>query len=160
MLSEFEEGINRPSKSQTVLPHHEDTPAFQQQFTCDVKKVFENFSCNPFKQESLVKASNVNITYPECVHKALKTLLLKGESQFNEFWNFRLIRCETPIEHKITKNVSSISGRYEKNTEEVSISYNCADKAKIINRFLIDSFKGTFQSRTVRSVSNLNRAVS
>ena len=29
LLSEFEEGINRPSKFQTVLLHHEDTPAFQ-----------------------------------------------------------------------------------------------------------------------------------
>ena len=29
-LSEFEEEINRSSKFQTVLPHHEDTPAFQQ----------------------------------------------------------------------------------------------------------------------------------
>ena len=159
LLSEFEEGINRLSKSQTVLSHHEDTPAFQQQFTSDVRKVLENFSCNPFKQEGLVKASNVNITYPDCVHEVLKTLLLKGESQFNEFWNFRLIRCETPIQHKITKNVSSISGRYEKNTEEFSISYNCADEAKIINRFLINSFKGTYQSRPVRSASNLNRAV-
>ena len=29
LVSEFEEGINRPSKSQTVLSHHEDTPPFQ-----------------------------------------------------------------------------------------------------------------------------------
>ena len=87
LLSEFEEGINRPSKSQRVLPHHEDTPAFQQQFTFDVRRVFKNFSCNPFEQEGIVKASNVNITYPEFVHEALKTLLIKGVSQFNEFWN-------------------------------------------------------------------------
>ena len=160
MLSEFEEVITRTSKLQAVLPHHEDTPAFQQQFRSDVRRVFKDFSCSPSEPEDLVNVTNVNITYPECVHEALKILLMNSESQFNEFWNFRLIRCETPIEHKITKNVSSISGRYEKNTEEVSISYNCADKAKIINRFLIDSFKGTFQSRTVRSVSNLNRAVS
>ena len=37
--------------------------------------------------KGLVKASNVNITYPECVHKAQKTLLMKGESQLSEFWN-------------------------------------------------------------------------
>ena len=104
LLSEFEEGINRPSKSQTVLPHHEDTLAFQQQFTSDVRRVSKNFSCNPFEQEGLVKASNVNITYPECVHEALKTLLMKGESQFNEFWNSRLIRCEIPIDSKIMIN--------------------------------------------------------
>ena len=104
MLSEFEEGINRPSKSQTVLPHHEDTPEFQQQFTSDVRRVFKNFSCNPFEQEGLVKASNVNITYPECFHEALKTLLMKGGSQFNEFWNSRLIRCEIPIDNKIMIN--------------------------------------------------------
>ena len=49
LLSEFEEGINRLSKSQTVPPHHEDTFAFQQQFTSDVRRVFKNFTCNPFE---------------------------------------------------------------------------------------------------------------
>ena len=39
---------------------------------------------------------------------------MKGESQFNEFWNSRLI----PIDHKITKNVLSIPERYEKNQKE------------------------------------------
>ena len=115
LLSEFEEGINRPFKSQTVLPHHEDTPAFQQQFTFDVRRVFKNFCCNTFEQDGLVKAHNVNITYSECVHKALKTLFMKCESQFNEFFNTRFIRCEIPIDHKITKKVLSIPGRYEKN---------------------------------------------
>ena len=92
LLNEFEERINRPSKSQTVLPHHEDTPAFQQQFTSDVRRVFKSFSCNPFEQEGLVKTSNVNISYPECVHEALKALLMKDKSQFNEFCNSRFIR--------------------------------------------------------------------
>ena len=80
MLSTFKEGINAPSKSQAVLPHHKDTPAFQQQFTSNVRRVFKNFGCNPFEQEGLIKASSVNIIYPECVHEALKTLLIKGES--------------------------------------------------------------------------------
>ena len=110
---------SKPSKSQTVLPHHGDTPVFQQQFTSDVRRIFKKFSCNPFEQDDLVKASNVNITYPECVHKALKTLLMKGESQFRELWNSRLIRCEIPINHKIMKNVLSIPGRYEKNKKEL-----------------------------------------
>ena len=117
MLSEFEEGINRPSKFQAVLPHHEDTAAFQQQFTSDARRVFKNFSCSPFRQEGLVKATNVNITYPECVHKALKTLPMKAESQFNEFWNSRLI-CEITIKRKIMKNVLSIPGKFEKNQNE------------------------------------------
>ena len=91
LLNKFEERINRPSKSQSVLPHHEDTPAFQQQFTSDVRRVFKNFSCNPFEQEGLVKTSNVNISYPECVHEAAKALLMKGKSQFNEFCNSQLI---------------------------------------------------------------------
>ena len=117
LLSGFEEGINRPSKSQAVLPHHEDTPTFQQQFTSDVRRVFKNFICNPFEQKLLVKASNVNISYPECVHETPKTLLLKGESQFSEFWNSQLIRCKIPIDHKVTKNILSIPGKYVKNQE-------------------------------------------
>ena len=80
--------------------------------------MFKNFSCNPFEQESLVKASNVNITYPECFHVARKTVLMKCGSQFNEFWNSRLVRCEIPIDHKIMKNVLSIPERYEKNQKE------------------------------------------
>ena len=76
-----------------MLPHHEDTPAFQQQFTSDIRRVFKNFSCNSFEQEGLAKASNVNITYPEYVHEALKTMRMEGGSQFNEFWNTRFIRC-------------------------------------------------------------------
>lgn len=36
LLSEFEEGINRPSKSQAVFPHDKDMPAFQQQFISEV----------------------------------------------------------------------------------------------------------------------------
>ena len=76
-LSEFEEGINRPSKSQTMLHHHEDTPVFQQQFTSYVRRVFTNFSCDHFESEDLAKVSNLNVTYPECVHEALKTLLVK-----------------------------------------------------------------------------------
>ena len=78
LLSEFEEGINRPSKLKQ-LAFHENTPAFQQQFTSDVKNVCKNFSCDLFEQEGLTKASNVNITYPEYVHKALKTMLMGGE---------------------------------------------------------------------------------
>ena len=113
LLSEFEEGINIPSNSQTVLSHHEDAPAFQQQFTSDIRRVFRNFSRHLFEQEGngKVKASIVNITYPECVHEALKTLRMKGESQVNGIWNTRLIRCEIPIDQKITKNVLSIQGK-------------------------------------------------
>ena len=62
LLSEFKEGINRSSKSQIMLPHHEDTPTFQQQFTSDVRRVFKNFSCNPFEQEGLVKASMLTLS--------------------------------------------------------------------------------------------------
>ena len=108
--------IHYSSKSQIVLPHYEDTPAFQQEFTSDVIRVFKNFSCNPFEQEDLAKASNVNITYLECVHKALKTQF--SESQFRDFWNCRLIKWKITIDHKITKNVLSIPGRYEKNQKE------------------------------------------
>ena len=118
LLSEFEEGINRSSKSQTVFPHHEHIPAFQQQFTSNVRRVFKNFSYNSFEQEGLVEASNVNISYPECVHKALGTLLIKGEFQFSEFWNSWFIRSEIPIDQKITNNVFSIPGCYEKNQKE------------------------------------------
>ena len=116
LLSEFEEGINRPSKFKLVL--HENTPAFQQQLTSDVRNVFKNFSCDLFEQKGLAKASNVNITYPECVHKALKTMLMEGESQFNERWKFRLIRCEISIDRKYKKNVLSVPRRYEKNQKE------------------------------------------
>lgn len=116
LLSEFEEGINRPSKFKLVL--HENTPAFQQQLTSDVRNVFKNFSCDLFEQKGLAKASNVNITYPECVHKALKTMLMEGESQFNESWKFRLIRCEISIDRKYKKNVLSVPRRYEKNQKE------------------------------------------
>ena len=101
-----------------MLPHHEDTSAFQQQFTCDVRRLFKNFGCNPFEEKGLVNASNVNIAYPQRVHEGLKTLLMKGESQFNELWNSQLMRCEIPIDHKITKIVFSIPGRYEKNQIE------------------------------------------
>ena len=118
MLSEFEEVITRTSKLQVVLPHHEDTPAFQQQFRSDVRRVFKDFSCSPSEPEDLVNVTNVNITYPECVHEALKILLMNSESQFNEFWNFRFIRCEIPIDHKITKNVLSMPGRHEKSQKE------------------------------------------
>ena len=44
---------------------------------------------------------------------------MKAKFQFNEFWNSRLIRCEILIDHKIRKNVLSISGRYEKNKKEL-----------------------------------------
>ena len=43
---------------------------------------------------------------------------MKGESQFNEFWNSQLMRCEIPINHKIMKNVLTIPGRYQKNQRE------------------------------------------
>ena len=42
LLSEFEEGFNKLPKFQTVFPNHEDTPAFQQQLTFDVRRVFKN----------------------------------------------------------------------------------------------------------------------
>ena len=43
---------------------------------------------------------------------------MKDKSQFNEFWNFWLIRCEILINHKITKNALSIPGRYKKNLKK------------------------------------------
>ena len=42
LLSEFEEVITRSFKPQTLLPNHEDTPTFQQQFRSDVRSVFKN----------------------------------------------------------------------------------------------------------------------
>ena len=110
LLSEFEEGNNRPSTLKR-LAHHENTPEFQRQFTSDVRNVFKNFSCDSFEQEGLAKASSANIAYPECVHKALKTMLMAGESHFNERWKFRLIRREISIDHKYKKNVLSIRRR-------------------------------------------------
>ena len=40
LLSEFEEGISRPCKSQTVLDHHEDTSAFKQKPISDIRWIF------------------------------------------------------------------------------------------------------------------------
>ena len=136
-----------------MLPHHKDTPAFQQQFTSNVRRVFKNFSCNPFEQEGLVKASSVNIIYPECVHAYLswmcenssheRWILVQSVSEISnhKMWNTnRQQNHEKSFEHP-----PKIWEKFERIREEVSISCNCADKAKIINRFSIDSLKKLFK---------------
>ena len=68
------------------------------------------------------------------------------------------------IQEECFEHPKKIWEKSERTREEVCITWNCADKAKIINRFSIDPFIETFQNRIVRSASivskNLGRAVS
>ena len=54
-------------------PHHEDTVAFQNRFSLDVRKVIEGMNVNPFLQHDLVKISNISQVYDHQVYLTLQT---------------------------------------------------------------------------------------
>ena len=55
----------------TKKTHHEDTAAFRNRFSLDVKKVIEGIDVNSFLQDDLVKISNASQVYDHQVHLTL-----------------------------------------------------------------------------------------
>ena len=116
LVGEFENTMKKTTDA--AGKHHEDSPSFQKQFSSDVKKVFDGMTINPFEQDKLTKLSNTNVVFPDQVHHDLKSLLFKGESQFSEFWEKRLIKGETPIDSVIPNNNFLLPGKFEEKNKE------------------------------------------
>ena len=73
---------------------------------------------NPFEQDVLVKIDNTNVTYGEKVVADLKELLPKGQSQFESFWNDRLVKAEVAIDVPLHRNDFVVPGKFESKKKE------------------------------------------
>ena len=80
IVSEFHKSSN--TNKITHTKHHEDTPAFQSHFSCDVFNVLQNMTSNLFEQDTLVKIVNTKLSFEDKVITHLKQLLTKGQEQF------------------------------------------------------------------------------
>ena len=116
LLSEVEEEIYVDKT--THIKHHEDTPAFQKRFASDVKKVYDGMVTNPFEVDKLTKVSNTNIVYSETVFKDLTLLLKKGQAQFDDFGDERLIKGHISIYVVIRNNNFCLPGKFEEKEKE------------------------------------------
>ena len=82
---------------------HEDTPAFQKHFSCDVVNVVKNMTLNPFEENTLVRIDNTTISFDGKVVIHLKQLLGKGQEQAQLFWDERLVKGTVAVNAPVFK---------------------------------------------------------
>ena len=84
--------------------HHEDTPAFKDRFSKDVRKFAQALSVNPFDSDAFTAVNNASIVFGEDIANTIRNIDALGEQQFLKFWNERLVQAEVPITAVIPKN--------------------------------------------------------
>ena len=91
LLNEFEDDIFE-DQCNVSEKHHENTPAFHKRFMADVSKLESCSPCKPFELNDLLKINNTDVRYETDVCEALKSLPDKGELQFLNFLDNRLVK--------------------------------------------------------------------
>ena len=99
--------------------HHEQMPSVQKAFSKDVQaliSVLEEMG-NPFTEDSteLIVLDTKEIM-PECVVQAIKTAKQKGQSQYDQFVEERLVKCSKAITDTIHQNKLPLFGTTENPT--------------------------------------------
>ena len=111
LVSEYHSTCERDSSK--ASKHHEDTAAFQKNFSTNVLSLLKIFTINPFSENNLIKIDNINTYFDDRVAVDLQKLLQEGEKQAKTFWNERLVKRLIPIDAPIKKNNFFIPGRYD-----------------------------------------------
>ena len=97
--------------------HHEQVPSVQKAFSNDVQgliSVLEEIG-NPFMEDSTqLIALDTKQIMPECVVQAIKTAKQKGQSQYDQFVEERLVKCSKAITDTIHLNKLPLFGTTEK----------------------------------------------
>ena len=83
---------------------HEDTPAFQKHFSCDVVNVVKNMTLNPFEENTLVRIDNTTISFDDKVIIHSKKLLGKCQVQAQLFLDERLVKETVAVNAPVRKN--------------------------------------------------------
>ena len=103
LVSEYHSTCERDSSK--ASKHHEDTAAFQKNFSTDVLSLLKNFTINPFSENNLMKIDNIDTYFDDRVAVDLRKLLQEGKKQADTFWKDRLVH---PLSHFVTILASDI----------------------------------------------------
>ena len=99
--------------------HHEQTPSVQKAFFKDVQElvsVLEGMG-SPFTEDSTeLIVLNTKEIIPECVVQVIKTAKQKGQSQYDQFLEERLVTCSKAITDTIHRNKLPLCGTTENST--------------------------------------------
>ena len=133
LLNEFENGIF-DDQCNINEKHHENTPAFHKRFISDVRKLESCFPCNPFELNDLSKINNFDVRYGKEVNETLTSLQGKGELQFLNFFENRLVKGKEAINDPIKKNFllvpSKVEEKHKKEVNKMIYSTNSLTKLR------------------------------
>ena len=104
IIESLEGNIETKTTEDLDKPYYEDRSVFQCNFPADVKKVYDGFDVNLFREMNLVNISSASIFYDEEARKSLKLLFSNGEAQFQTFLNERLIDRTMSIDAPMKKS--------------------------------------------------------
>ena len=100
------------------LKHHEDSEAFQNQFSAHVSRLKTSILTNPFKLNKLTVLNNEKATVNDIVYDDISKMSKLGEEQFKAFWMDRLLTCKVLVRDPILLNLLNLPGNPNKATEK------------------------------------------
>ena len=65
--------------------HHEDTLAFKDRFSEDIRKLAQALSVNPFDSDAFTAVNNASIVFGEDIANTIRSIDALGEGQFLKF---------------------------------------------------------------------------
>ena len=86
------------------LKHHEDSGAFQNQFSAHVSQLKTSSLANPFKLNKLTLLNSEKATSNDILYDHISKMLKLGEEQFKAFWMDRVVTCKIPVSDPILLN--------------------------------------------------------
>ena len=133
IITEFESDITYSIANVGLEKHHEDSQAFQNRFTSDVKTLEQAIVHNPFELDKLTKINNIDVTFDDKVFQDLAKLTDVGQQQFNSFWNQRLVMASIPLDDPIKKNSFLTPGKFEeqKRDKRKKLEYSTDNMIKL-----------------------------
>ena len=133
IITEFESDMTYNIDNVGLEKHHEDSQAFQNRFTSDVKTLEQAIVHNPFELDKLTKINNIDVTFDDKVFQDLAKLTDVGQQQFNSFWNQRLVMASIPLDDSIKKNSFLTPGKFEeqKRDKRKKLEYSTDNMIKL-----------------------------
>ena len=103
------------------LKHHEDSEAFQNQFSADVSRLKTSILTNPFELNKLTVLNNEKSNFNDIMYDDISKMSKLGEEQFKAFWTDRIVTCKVPVSDPILLNSLNLLGNPNKATEKAPV---------------------------------------
>ena len=149
IISEYEGDEEMDFNNIEASHHHEDTATFKTRYSKDVCRLEEAIITNPFKLEKLTVLNQETASFNASVFEDIESMSKKGEQQFLDFCDRRLIKSTISIKDPITLNSFNLPGNQSKR----------AAKDPIMTKKMMDKLIEAAQQRRENVENTLNTEV-